>query len=66
MCTNICGKAVKKTEPHAIQWHSVTGKEAMSMNRRLCLNFFTMRVIEQWNKLPREIVESPSLEIFKT
>jgi len=28
-------------------------------------NFFTVRMTEHWNRLPREIVDSPSLEIFK-
>ena len=29
-------------------------------------NFFPLRVMVPWTRLPREVVESPSLEIFKT
>ncbi|KFV76411.1 hypothetical protein N308_05882, partial [Struthio camelus australis] len=29
-------------------------------------NFFTVRVTEHWHRLPRAVVESPSLEIFTT
>jgi len=29
-------------------------------------NFFTLRVMEHWNRLPRGVVDSRSLEIFKT
>ena len=27
--------------------------------------FFTQRVVTQWNRLPKEVVDAPSLEAFK-
>lgn len=38
-------------------------------HRKFCINMhknlFTVRESEYWNSLPRDVVESPSLEIFK-
>jgi len=46
----------------------VTGQGATDTKFRLNMgkNFFTLRVMEHWNRLPREAVDSPFLEIFKT
>jgi len=27
--------------------------------------FFTLRVVKHWNRLPREVIDAPSLETFK-
>ncbi|KFZ58713.1 hypothetical protein N321_13998, partial [Antrostomus carolinensis] len=36
------------------------GKFRLAMRKR----FFTQRVLEHWNRLPREVVMAPSLTIF--
>jgi len=39
-------------------------------HRKFCTNmwknFFMVRMMEPWNRLPREVVESPTMETFKT
>jgi len=43
----------------------VKGLESKFYEEWLRKNFFTLRVMEHWNRLHREVVDSPSPEIFK-
>ena len=38
----------------------------MKFHLNMRRHFFTMSVIKHWNRLPREVVESPSVEILKS
>jgi len=40
--------------------------ENRKVNLNMRKNFFTLGVTEHWSRLPGEVVDSPSLEIFKT
>jgi len=40
-------------------------KEGRNIYVYLRKKYFTMRVVKHWHRLPREIVEAPSLEIFQ-
>jgi len=73
MLINICRVGVRRMGPNSflvVPSDTTRGNRHRLKHRMFQLkmrkNFVTLRVTEHWNRLPREVVESPSLEIFKT
>lgn len=72
MSTNSWGEGAKETKSGSFQWCPLTGAEAMGANWNTEYSvwtsqnhFFTVRLMVYWHRLPRGVVESPSLETFK-
>ena len=53
------GKLPDGKRKNVLNWHQ--GRSRLDIRK----NFFTERVVKNWNRLPRDVVVSPSLDVFK-
>lgn len=64
---NTWREAAKRTKPGCFQWCTVKAQEAVDGNFNTKRTFFfTVSVFKHWSRSPREFMESPSLEMFRT
>ena len=45
--------------------HNFQIKSKLSTNTEQCRNFFFIRIINVWNKLPQDLVSAPNIVIFR-